>query len=42
MLVGVGLSSAFVDILSRDIMRTIRMIRILKNEVIYSDRDVEE
>lgn len=41
MLAGAGLSSAFVDVLSRDTMRTIRMIRILRNEVIYSDRDVE-
>lgn len=42
MLAGLGLSSAFVDVLSKETMRTIRLIKILKNEAIYSDRDVEQ
>jgi cobalamin-dependent methionine synthase I len=42
MLSGVGLSSAFVDVLNKDIMRTIRLIKIIKDEAIYSDRDVEK
>jgi cobalamin-dependent methionine synthase I len=41
MLGGVGLSSAFVDVLNKDIMRTIRLIKMLKDETIYSDREVE-
>lgn len=41
MLAGVGLSSAFVDVLNKETMRTMRLIKILKNEAIYSDRDVE-
>jgi hypothetical protein len=41
MLGGVGLSSAFVDVLNKDIMRTIRLIKILKDETIYSDRYIE-
>lgn len=42
MLAGVGLSSAFVDVLDKETMRTIRLIKILKDEAIYSDRDVEK
>lgn len=42
LLAGLGLSSAFVDVLSKDTMRTIRLIKILKNEAIYSDRDVAQ
>lgn len=41
MLGGAGLSSVFVDILNRDNMRTIRLINMLKDETIYSDREVE-
>lgn len=41
MLAGVGLSSAFVDALNRDTMRTVRLIRIFRDDAIYSDRDVE-
>lgn len=41
MLAGVGLSSAFVDVLNKDVMRTIRVIKILRDEAIYSDRDIE-
>jgi cobalamin-dependent methionine synthase I len=41
MLSGVGLSSAFVDVLNKDIMRTMRLIKILKDETIYSDRYIE-
>jgi cobalamin-dependent methionine synthase I len=41
LLSGVGLSSAFVDALDRGTMRTVRLIRILREDAIYSDRDVE-
>lgn len=41
MLAGLGLSSAFVDVLSKETMRTIRLIKFLKSDAIYSDRDVE-
>ena len=41
MLAGVGMSSAFVDALHRETMRTVRLIRILRDDAIYSDRDVE-
>jgi cobalamin-dependent methionine synthase I len=42
MLAGVGLSSAFVDVLDRETMRTIRLIKIIKDQAIYSDHDVEK
>jgi cobalamin-dependent methionine synthase I len=41
MLAGVGLSSAFVDALNSETMRTVRLIRILRDDAIYSDRDIE-
>lgn len=41
MLAGAGLSSAFVDVLNGETTRIMRVIKILKDEVIYSDRDVE-
>ncbi len=41
MLAGAGLSSAFVDALDRETMRTVRLIRIFRNEVIYSDGEIE-
>ena len=41
MLAGVGLSSAFVDALNSGTMRTVRLIRILRDDAIDSDRDVE-
>jgi len=41
MLAGVGLSSVFVDVLNRETMRTMRLIKILRDEVIYSYRDAE-
>ncbi len=41
MLAAVGLSSAFVDALHRETMRTVRLIRILRDDAIYSDRDIE-
>ena len=41
LLSGVGLSSVFVDALDRGTMRTVRLIRILRDDAIYSDRDVE-
>ncbi len=41
MLAGLGLSSVFVDILDRDTRRTMRLAKILKGELVYSDRDIE-
>ncbi|MDP2953720.1 MAG: dihydropteroate synthase [Chloroflexota bacterium] len=41
MLAGSGLSSAFVNVLGRDTVRTVRLIKVLRNEVIYSDREIE-
>lgn len=41
MLAGIGLSSAFVDVFGKETMRTVRLIRILRDDAIYSDRDVE-
>jgi 5-methyltetrahydrofolate corrinoid/iron sulfur protein methyltransferase len=41
MLAGVGLSSAFVDALNKETMRAVRLIRILRNDAIYTDRDAE-
>ncbi len=41
MLAGVGLSSAFVDVLNRETMRAMRLIRILRDDAIYTDRDAE-
>jgi 5-methyltetrahydrofolate corrinoid/iron sulfur protein methyltransferase len=41
MLAGLGLSSAFVDVFAKETMRTIRLIRILNNEALYSDRDAD-
>jgi 5-methyltetrahydrofolate corrinoid/iron sulfur protein methyltransferase len=41
MLGGAGLSSAFVDVLNKETMRTIRLIRMLKDEIMYSDRELE-
>jgi cobalamin-dependent methionine synthase I len=40
-LAGAGLYSAFVDALNRETMRTVRLIRILRDDAIYSDRDAE-
>ncbi len=37
---GVGLSSAFVDVLNPDIMKTVGILRILRNEVIYARHEV--
>lgn len=41
MLGGLGLSSAFVDVLNREMMRTSRLISVFRNEVIYADAEVE-
>ena len=41
MLAGAGLSSVFMDVFRRENMRTVRMIRIFDNELIYSEKDVE-
>lgn len=42
MLAGLGLSAAFVDVLNRDTMCTVRLIRIFKNQLIYADGEVEQ
>jgi len=42
MLAGACLSSAFMDVLDRETMRTVRLVRIFRNEVIYSDGEVEQ
>jgi hypothetical protein len=41
MLAGAGLSSAFVDALGKETMRAVRLIRVFRNEVIYSDGEIE-
>lgn len=41
MLSAVGLSSAFLSVLSRENRRALRLIKIFKNESVYSDHDVE-
>jgi cobalamin-dependent methionine synthase I len=41
MFAGLGLSSAFVDVLSQETMRTIRLIKVFRNQRIYSDGDIE-
>jgi len=41
MLAGAGLSSAFVDVLDKETMKAVRLIRIFRNEVIYSDGEIE-
>lgn len=41
MLAGTGLSSAFADVLNAETMRTVRLLKILKDQIIYSDHDVE-
>jgi 5-methyltetrahydrofolate corrinoid/iron sulfur protein methyltransferase len=41
MLAGAGLSSAFVDALEKETMRAVRLIRVFRNEVIYSDGEIE-
>lgn len=41
MLAGLGLSSAFVDVLSKETMRTVRLIKVFNNERVYSDDDLE-
>ncbi len=41
MLAGAGLSSVFLDALQQKNRRTVRLIKIFNNEVIYSDSDVE-
>jgi 5-methyltetrahydrofolate corrinoid/iron sulfur protein methyltransferase len=41
MLAGAGLFSAFVDALQRETMRSVRLIRILRNELIYSECELE-
>lgn len=40
-LAGLGLSSAFVDVLDKDAMRTVRIVSILRGNLIYSDRELE-
>lgn len=41
MLAGAGLSSVFLDVLRRENRQAVRLIRVFKNEVIYSDSEVE-
>ncbi|MBI4302002.1 MAG: dihydropteroate synthase [Chloroflexi bacterium] len=41
MLAGLGLSSAFIDVLDKEVMRTVRLIKIMRNELIYSDYEAE-
>lgn len=41
MLSSLGLSSAFLDVFSKETMRTVRLIRMLKNQIVYSERGVE-
>ncbi len=38
---GLGLSSVFLDVLKRENMRMVRLIRILNNEIVYSDGELE-
>ena len=41
MLAGIGLSSVFLDVLQRENRRTVRLIKIFNNEVVYSDGELE-
>lgn len=41
MLSGLGLSSVFLDVLRRENMRLVRLIKVLNNETVYSHRDLE-
>lgn len=41
MLAGLGISSAFLDVLQPETMRTVRLIKIMRGELIYSHREVE-
>lgn len=41
MLGGLGLSSAFMDVLDKETMRTLRILKILRNEIIYADGELE-
>ncbi|MBI4294827.1 MAG: dihydropteroate synthase [Chloroflexi bacterium] len=41
LLAGAGLHSAFVDALDRDVMRTVRLIKIFRNQLIYADGEAE-
>lgn len=41
MLAGVGLSSAYLDVKDKEIMRTVRLIRALKDEAVFSMADAQ-
>ncbi len=41
MLAALGLSSAFVDVLEKETMRTLRLIRVLQNQLLYADWEAE-
>jgi len=41
MLSGLGLSSAFVDVLENQMARTMRLMRVFANELIYSDAEID-
>ncbi len=40
-LAGAGLSSVFVDLLRRENRRAVRLVKIFRNELVYSDGDIE-
>ena len=40
MLAGLGLSSVFMDVLQRENMRTLRLVKIFNNETIYAEGDI--
>ncbi len=41
MLAGVGLSSVFLDVLRQENRQVVRLVRMFKNEVVYSDSELE-
>lgn len=41
LLAGLGLSSVFMDVLSRENMRTVRLLQIFENRRVYSDSELE-
>lgn len=38
---GAGLSSVFLDMLRKENRRAVRLVKIFRNELVYSDRDIE-
>lgn len=41
LLAGAGLDSAFIDAQDRDIMRTVRLVKMFRNQLIYAEGEVE-